>query len=158
MAPMGYPQAAPQQYGAVPPGYLPQTAYAAVPPGAVSLQYAGFWMRLGAYLIDILILIIPMGMLSLVPGINIIAALVGPWLYFALQESSERQATLGKLAVKIYVTDLQGQRISFGKATGRHFGRILCVLTLCIGYMMAGFTAQKQGLHDMMAGTLVKRR
>jgi uncharacterized RDD family membrane protein YckC len=115
-------------------------------------------MRLGAYLLDILILIIPMSLLGFVPGINILAAFVGPWLYFALQESSERQATLGKMALKIYVTDLQGQRISFGKATGRHFGRILCALTLCIGYMMAGFTAQKQGLHDMIAGTLVKRR
>lgn len=153
MPPAVAPPAMPPQQYAAPQAYAPQAGYA-----APALVYAGFWMRLGAYLLDILILIIPMSLLGFVPGINILAAFVGPWLYFALQESSERQATLGKMALKIYVTDLQGQRISFGKATGRHFGRILCALTLCIGYMMAGFTAQKQGLHDMIAGTLVKRR
>jgi uncharacterized RDD family membrane protein YckC len=115
-------------------------------------------MRVGAHLLDVLILIIPMAMLSWVPFINFIAGLIGPWLYFALQESSERQATLGKMALKIYVTDLQGRRISFGQATGRYFGKILSTLILGIGYMMAGFTAQKQALHDMMASTLVKRR
>jgi uncharacterized RDD family membrane protein YckC len=83
---------------------------------------------------------------------------VGVWLYFALQESSERHATIGKRALNIYVTDLQGRRISFGQATGRHFSKIISYLILCIGYMMAGFTEKKQGLHDMIAGTLVKRR
>lgn len=147
----------PQQYGAVPPSYVPQVAYPGI--AAMPVQvYAGFWMRVGAYLLDVVILIIPLAMFSLVPGINILVDLIGPWLYYALQESSEHQATLGKRALKIYVTDLQGRRISFGQATGRHFGRIICVLTLGVGYMMAGFTAQKQGLHDMMAGTLVKRR
>lgn len=107
---------------------------------------------------DILILIIPLAMLSFVPFINIIASLVGPWLYFALQESSEYQCTLGKRILKIYVTDLEGRRISFGQATGRHFGKIVSTIILGIGYMMAGFTEKKQGLHDMMAGTLVKRR
>src|SRR5579884_1912776 len=55
MGPMGYPQAAPQQYGAVPPGYVPQTTYAGVPPAAVATPYAGFWMRVGAYLVDFVI-------------------------------------------------------------------------------------------------------
>jgi len=148
----------PQQYGAVPPGYVPQAPYSAIAPMPGVQVYAGFWMRVGAHLLDILILIIPMTLLSFVPLINIVAAFVGPWLYFALQESSGRQATLGKLALKIYVTDLQGRRISFGQATGRHFGKIVSAIILCIGYMMAGFTAQKQALHDIMAGTLVKRR
>ena len=148
----------PQQYGAAPPGYVPQAPYPAMATMPGVQVYAGFWMRVGAHLLDVLILIIPLGMLSLVPGINFVAGIVGPWLYFALQESSERQATLGKMALKIYVTDLQGRRISFGQATGRHFGKIISAIILCIGYMMAGFTAQKQGLHDIMAGTLVKRR
>jgi uncharacterized RDD family membrane protein YckC len=152
------PPAMPPQYAAAPPGYVPQAAYPAMAPMPGVQVYAGFWMRVGAHLLDILILIIPMAMLSWVPFINIIAGLIGPWLYFALQESSERQATLGKMALKIYVTDLQGRRISFGQATGRHFGKIISAIILCIGYMMAGFTAQKQGLHDIMAGTLVKRR
>jgi uncharacterized RDD family membrane protein YckC len=154
MAMSAAPPAMPPQYGATAQSYAPPPGYVATG----TLPYAGFWMRVGAHLLDILILIIPMTLLSFVPLINIVAAFVGPWLYFALQESSERQATLGKMALKIYVTDLQGRRISFGQATGRHFGKIISAIILCIGYMMAGFTAQKQALHDIMAGTLVKRR
>jgi uncharacterized RDD family membrane protein YckC len=151
------PPAVAPQYGAVPPGYAPQTAYTGVPPGAVSLPYAGFWMRVGAYLIDVLVLIVPIILLAFIPILGIILDIVGVWLYFALQESSERQATIGKRALNIYVTDLQGHRISFGQATGRHFSKILSGI-LCIGYIMVAFTEKKQGLHDMIASTLVKRR
>ena len=59
--------------------------------------------------------------------------------------------------MKIYVTDMQGQRISFGEATGRYFSKILSSV-LCIGYIMVAFTDKKQGLHDMIASTLVQRR
>ena len=55
------------------------------------------------------------------------------------------------------MTDLDGDRISFGRASGRHFAKILSGCLLAIGYMMAGFTEKKQALHDMMAGTLVVR-
>ncbi len=79
------------------------------------------------------------------------------WLYCAMMESSSKQATLGKMAVGIRVTDVRGQRISFGRATGRHFGKIISALSLFIGYMMAGWTQRKQALHDMMADTLVVR-
>ena len=77
------------------------------------------------------------------------------WLYFALQECSSAQATLGKRVIGIKVTNLEGQRIGFGQATGRFFAKIISGMTLLIGYMMAGFTERKQALHDMMAGTLV---
>jgi uncharacterized RDD family membrane protein YckC len=77
------------------------------------------------------------------------------WLYWSLMESSKYQATLGKMAVGAKVTDLQGRRISFGRATGRYFGKIISGMILYIGYMMAGFTEKKQALHDMMADTLV---
>ena len=70
-------------------------------------------------------------------------------------ESSPKQATLGKMALSIVVTDLEGKRISFGKATGRYWGKIISGLILCIGYFMAGFTEKKQAFHDMMAGCLV---
>jgi uncharacterized RDD family membrane protein YckC len=148
----------PQQYGAPSPGYVPQPGYASVPPGAVASPYAGFWARVGAYLIDLLVVLIPVVLLALIPILGIILDIVGIWLYFALQESSERQATIGKRAVGIYVTDLQGRRISFGQATGRYFGKIISGLILYIGYIMVAFTEKKQGLHDMMAGTLVIRR
>jgi uncharacterized RDD family membrane protein YckC len=70
-------------------------------------------------------------------------------------ESSSKQATLGKMALGIIVTDLEGQRISFGKATGRHFSKIVSGIILYIGFIMVAFTEKKQGLHDMMAGCLV---
>ena len=88
-------------------------------------------------------------------GIFMLIYLVASWLYFALMESSAKQATLGKMAVGIIVTDLDGNRISFGKASGRFFGRILSGLIMDIGYIMAAFTEKKQALHDIMAGTLV---
>jgi len=80
------------------------------------------------------------------------------WLYFALLESSAWQATLGKKALGLMVTDVGGGRISFGRASGRFFGKIISALILWIGYIMAGFTEKKQALHDIMAGTLVIRK
>lgn len=53
------------------------------------------------------------------------------------------------------VTDLQGEPVSFARATGRHFGKILSTLMLLIGYLMVGFTEKKQALHDKVAGCLV---
>lgn len=88
-------------------------------------------------------------------GIIGLLALVLQWLYFALMESSKNQATLGKMIVGIIVTDLYGNRISFGKASGRFFGKILSGLILNIGYIIAAFTEKKQALHDMIAGCLV---
>ena len=80
------------------------------------------------------------------------------WLYYALLESSAWQATLGKKALGLEVTDMQGARISFGRATGRFFAKIISSIILCIGFIMIGFTEKKQGLHDMIAGTLVIRK
>ena len=77
------------------------------------------------------------------------------WLYSALMESSVKQATVGKMVLSLRVTDLNGQRISFGRASGRFFAKWISTLTLCIGYVIAGFTERKQALHDFIAGTLV---
>lgn len=77
------------------------------------------------------------------------------WLYFALCESSAWQATLGKRALGIRVTDLDGHRISFLRATGRHFAKLLSAFIMCIGFLMVAWTQRKQGLHDMLAQTLV---
>jgi uncharacterized RDD family membrane protein YckC len=98
-----------------------------------------------------------MPMIGLFMRIALIGALI-QWLYFSLMESSSWQAMLGKKALGLTVTDLEGRRISFGRATGRYFAKIISTLILCIGYMMAGFTAKKQALHDMIAGTLVLRK
>jgi len=81
--------------------------------------------------------------------------LTGGLFYFALMESSPYQATLGKMALGIKVTDYAGRRISFARAVGRYLGKIISSIILGIGYLLAGFSAKKQALHDMIAGTLV---
>jgi uncharacterized RDD family membrane protein YckC len=84
---------------------------------------------------------------------------VAQWLYFAGMESSARQATFGKAAMSLRVTDLKGQPLTFGHATGRFFAKIVSgLIPLAIGYIMAGFTEKKQALHDMIANTLVLRK
>ena len=88
-----------------------------------------------------------------------LALIVVTWLYFAKMESGEKQATIGKKAMGIYVTDANGQRLTFGRATGRFFAKLITNLVpFGIGWIMAAFTAKKQALHDMIAGTLVWRR
>ncbi|HDR88342.1 MAG TPA: RDD family protein [Bacteroidetes bacterium] len=97
------------------------------------------------------------GILGAVFMLVIITILLG-WLYFALMESSKNQGTLGKMALGLKVTDMKGQRISFGRATGRYFGKIISGMIFMIGYILAGLTEKKQALHDMMAGCLVVRK
>lgn len=147
-------------------------------PEQVLFSYAGFWRRFRAALIDGIILwiggiimgIILGSLIGLFLGIrgtdmaiikkvavtNIyIIGMVLHWLYYTLLESSSRQATLGKMAIGIIVTDLDGGRISFGRANGRYLGKMVSAFILMIGFIMAGFTERKQGLHDIMAGCLV---
>jgi uncharacterized RDD family membrane protein YckC len=73
-------------------------------------------------------------------------------------ESAPQQATLGKMALGLKVTDLQGEPISFARATGRYFGKIVSSLIFFVGFMMTGWTEKKQALHDIMAGTLVVKK
>ena len=142
------------------------------------VRYAGFWRRFLAYVLDALLLGAAFWILMLVFGTGMMVHRmgyqpavsgvamggflfmmmlygVGGWLYFALMESSKNQATLGKMALELRVTDLTGKRIGFGKATARFFAKLLSTMTLMIGYIMAGFTQKKQALHDFVAGTLV---
>jgi len=88
-----------------------------------------------------------------------VAAVLLTWIYNAAMESSRHQGTLGKMALGLIVTDLQGRPIGFGHATGRYFAKIITgLIPFGIGYAMAGFTEKKQALHDMIAGCLVLRR
>ena len=132
--------------------------------------YGGFWLRVVARIIDTVIIAIALGVIEFVSrgvlddydtpgeeGFWTLVWFVGHWLYFASLHASEWQATLGKRVVGLRVTNLQGQRISFGRATGRYFAEILSALILLIGYLMVAFTERKQGLHDMLASTLVVR-
>ncbi|MEK6782783.1 MAG: RDD family protein [Bacteroidota bacterium] len=155
-------------------------------------NYAGFWERFFAIIIDgILISILraflvvpilavlgirfaygfenfnPDNMDELIPFIATIVAAAAMlmlittiiWvLYGALMESSKHQATVGKLALGIIVTDLNGGKLDFSKALVRNLGKILSYFIFCIGYIMAAFTEKKQGLHDIIAGTLVLKK
>ncbi|MBU1920248.1 RDD family protein [bacterium] len=123
----------------------------------VSVAYAGFWRRVLAAIIDGIILsaifwIIGGGDFS---GASWIVTTAIAWLYYALLESSAKQATLGKMAVGVIVTNEDGKRISILRATGRHFAKWISAIILCIGFIMVAFTEKKQGLHDMLADTLV---
>jgi uncharacterized RDD family membrane protein YckC/Tfp pilus assembly major pilin PilA len=128
---------------------------------AAELLHAGFWRRVAAYLLDNLILIVPMAVVVIAlgkrEGLATIAQIVIWWAYKAGMESSGAQATLGKKAMGIKVVDMHGERISLARATGRFFASFLSGILLCIGFLMAGFTAKRQALHDMMASTLVVR-
>jgi uncharacterized RDD family membrane protein YckC len=147
-------------------------------------DYAGFGARVAAYFIDFLILFVCFGVFVLVlmttefgsisrgrgstvgvsTGSAHIASVlefwgfVGFWLYFASMECSSWQATLGKKAMGLYVTDLAGQRIGFLRASVRYFAKMISSLVLFLGYLMAAFTEKRQALHDMIAGCLVQRR
>jgi uncharacterized RDD family membrane protein YckC len=122
-------------------------------------QYASFGKRFLADLLDKITLAFINAIISGVLGKNSsVAALI--WilitlLYYAIQESSAKQATLGKQALGIVVTDLEGKRIDLVKATIRSFSKYISGLILLIGYIMAAFTEKKQALHDIIAGTLV---
>jgi uncharacterized RDD family membrane protein YckC/Tfp pilus assembly major pilin PilA len=120
--------------------------------------FAGFWRRVAAYLLDNLIVLIPMIVVVVIldsEGWASLAQFVIWWVYKAGMESSAVQATLGKKAMGIKVCDMEGQRVSFARATGRFFASLISALLLCIGYIMAGFTTKRQALHDLIASTLV---
>jgi uncharacterized RDD family membrane protein YckC/Tfp pilus assembly major pilin PilA len=121
--------------------------------------YSGFWRRFAAFIIDYIVMIIVFfiaawALIGVKAG-GTLLPLIGGWLYFALMESSAQQATLGKRVLGIKVTSSSGDRIGFGRATGRYLAKFLSGVTLGFGYLMIVFTSRRQGLHDMIADTLV---
>lgn len=108
-------------------------------------RYANFGERLGARVIDVLILFIPALLIPLLPS----------WLYFALLHSSENQQTVGQKALNIKLLSIDGMKVHFGQSTGRFFANLLNVLTLFIGYLMMLLNPKSQCLHDMLASTIV---
>jgi uncharacterized RDD family membrane protein YckC len=135
---------------------------------------ASFWRRLGAYLSDLVLLglvnsLVTTATLGPIPetadpfnpnlaelwpyyAVNATVA----WLYFAGLESSKLQATLGKRLLSLTVTDDRGERVSFLRATGRHFGKILSTLPLGLGFLMIFTTEDNQALHDRLASCLIR--
>ena len=155
------------------------------------IDYAGFWIRFVAYVIDSIIIgflefIIVLPILGLfgikifelstirdlenadpelfipviasaITGLSLTVLLI-TWFYYALLQSGARQATVGKMALGLKVTDVNGDRLTFARASLRYFSKILSGLFMMLGYIMAGFTEKKQALHDIIANTYVVRQ
>ena len=128
------------------------------------MNYAGFWRRFVASVVDSILLTTAFNILMwfvFPEGLKenqiflFIITVIPTWLYYALLESSAKQGTLGKVILGMKVVDYNNQRISFARATGRYFSKIISAIILMIGFIMVAFTSRKQGLHDMIAGTLV---
>lgn len=178
--PQDKPAPAPSPYGP-PPLQQPRT-------NTAHFDYAGFWQRFGAWVIDLIILMIPsMIVMYTLGGLEAykhllgqmqsgadmtaalrdyaqategasVASLVITYLYYAFFESSKWQATPGKLALRLRVTDIQGQRITLGRAAARNIVRLSALifgLIPVICYLAITWTQRKQGLHDLWAGTYV---
>ncbi len=153
-------------------------------------ELAGFWRRLSAFLIDLLILILITGTAAAYLGLGegwrmllmilrrdtvmyddgtlassilpmpvgtflLVVVIIIPWIYFAILESSRNQATLGKMACRIIVTDLHGKPITFARATLRHFSKYISLMVVGIGFFCIGYTRYHQGLHDVIGACLV---
>jgi len=133
----------------------------------LTYHYAGFWRRLVAVIVDSLIL----GLVTKILGLDVklyspfdsgpafgfsLAGLLIATLYFAGFESSKWQATPGKKAMGIMVQrEDSGRRLTGQQAAMRFLLKLLSAFILMIGFIMAAFTKKKQGLHDILAGTIV---
>ncbi|AHF15502.1 RDD family protein [Niabella soli] len=146
------------------------------------VQYGNFWERFAAALIDGLVIGVAWSIIASLLGINFLDRHIiesdsgsgvfnywsfGPrqgvpiliyWLYFAFMESGPKQATLGKMALGLKVTNTHGQPISFLNATGRFFGKYVSAIILFIGFLMVLWDDKCQALHDKLAGTLVVKK
>jgi uncharacterized RDD family membrane protein YckC len=145
--------------------------------------YAKIPKRIGAYIIDLLVLAV-----ILILELNIcknfkylmsneqhillsdILGLINAIIYFSISESSKKQATIGKRAMGIIVTNLHGERLSVGKAFLRNIikfiGSFIWILSSVkemiiisfLGYILSIFLPKKQALHDLIAGSIVVNR
>jgi uncharacterized RDD family membrane protein YckC len=161
-----------------PPDVIPKIPGLPVMPARPA--FAGFWLRAVAYLIDTILISLVFGLvasfypstfikfpdapvtsLTSLPQLTPIAfaiTITATWFYYTMFEASTWQATPGKRVLRLYVADLNGQRVTFARAAARNFTKMISSLTFLVGYLVAGFTEKKQALHDILAGCLVLRR
>ncbi len=165
----------------VKPAFTDRPAPAPISSFYVVPMYAPVWRRFLASVIDVAVLMMVVlpgvialfWLVELVTGLfgmhaddgrelagvaAVLLAIIGDWLYHAMMQSSTRQGTLGKQFMGLKITDLDGERIGFGQASGRHFAKFLSTFALFGGFIAAAFTRRKQALHDIVAGTVVVRR
>jgi uncharacterized RDD family membrane protein YckC len=136
------------------------------------VSYAGFWRRFFGLVIDVIVTYFPIATVRVLLGLPAsgsfdplqpaawwaaLLEVVIDWLYAALLISSPWRATLGQAVMDLHVTDLNGNRISFLRATGRYVAQILDLVTLGFGLLMQVFSPRRQALHDLVSGTVVVR-
>jgi uncharacterized RDD family membrane protein YckC len=135
------------------------------------MDYAGFWRRLAAYLLDGLVFGTVSLVIGLLAGVTTLREQFDPMaplnlsqtavefvvmlIYFVLQEGSEKQATFGKRLLGLKVQTVDGERLTYVQALVRFLSRLVCVVTVGFGYLMVAWAEKKQGLHDKIAGTVV---
>jgi uncharacterized RDD family membrane protein YckC len=144
-----------------------------------SHAYAGFWLRLIAWLIDQFIFFLAglairaISMLQFNSGADmsfwnissmsdfwslyVIGFMIG-WFYYAILESMPTQGTIGKIVMKLRVTNMKEEPVTFARASARYFARYITTATIGIGYIIIAFTKKKQALHDMISGCLVMKK
>jgi uncharacterized RDD family membrane protein YckC len=174
----------------------PPPVWDATPQQAGVVRYAGFWLRVVAWIVDMIALAILWQIISLffpapppppdsadadvlwqywldsLPPGKMLASTLISWAYFALQESSSAQATVGKRLFGIRVSTEGGARLSIGASTIRTWplylnsagwifdawlGGLISLLAL-VACVSVAFSSRKQGLHDKMAGAVLTRR
>jgi uncharacterized RDD family membrane protein YckC len=136
------------------------------------VAYAGFWRRLWAFLIDFIVTYFPIATVRVLIGLPASssfdpmqasawwaagAEVLIDWLYAGILISSPWRATLGQAVMDLHVTDLNGDRISFARATARYVAQLLNLVTLGFGLLLQVFSARRQALHDLVSGTVVVR-
>ena len=154
----------------------------------MSDDYAGFWLRVVAFVIDSIVLsvlyllviiplydaLLPPAAIAmdpdlpaqgqslfdqvLKPDVSLLILIVVAIVYYAIMEASRHQGSLGKLALELKVTDAQGGRLSFSKSVIRKASKLLSAALLLLGDLAAAFTRRKQALHDLIAGAFVLKR
>lgn len=135
-------------------------------------DYAGFWVRVGASLLDtIVMLIIIIPLVSVVYGaaywnserivagpFDVFINYVFPFLFIILFWKY-KSATPGKMALKLVIVDAStGGQPSTGQLIGRYFAYLVSTIPFCLGFLWVAFDKRKQGWHDKLAGTLVVRQ
>jgi uncharacterized RDD family membrane protein YckC len=154
-------------------GHEPALAAHASAAGRVApVVYGGFWRRFVAALLDTILLYFPAATVRVVLGLSATGMFdpetasswvattfefVLDFIYATAFQCSPARATLGMQLMDLHVTDLNGDRISFARATGRYFATLLSIVTFGVGYLLQLFTSRRQTLHDLLAGTVVVR-
>lgn len=146
-----------------------------VRPMGAGFDYAGFWIRVGATVIDSIILGIVGAVVGFIVGAVFSGAMRNPnsqlgvvlaingltFLIRAVYETffvANYAATPGKMACGLQVLRADGSRLTFGRALGRFFAKILSGIILGIGFIMAAFDPEKRALHDQICDTRVVKK